>query len=319
MAAAIELPFLHPTLLLAVVGTTVVAAFLLPVGRWRLALSALLGGVVGATLVLARVMPLWGGLHLAAYGLMLALGSLCAWWMISYRAPLVGIARRDVTDLCLVALVAGVIGARVRHVYERWGEFAVAADGTPRSWNEIIVLAADLDSGGAVWYGGLLAAILACWVLMRWRGIPVLPYLDLAGPGLLVGIAIGRVGCYLNGCCFGAPTTVPWSVTCPVPPHGPVHPAQFYESLACLVLAAVAWWWWPRRRVDGRIIWFTLVGYAVWRFGNEMLRGDHDIPRTWGGLTPSQVTSVVLALGATLAYALVAWRRRTTSGTPGRC
>jgi uncharacterized membrane protein len=66
MAAAIELPFLHPTLLLAVVGTTVVAAFLLPVGRWRLALSALLGGVVGATLVLARVMPLWGGLHLAA-------------------------------------------------------------------------------------------------------------------------------------------------------------------------------------------------------------------------------------------------------------
>lgn len=315
MAADIALPFFHPTLVLIVGGVAVTAAFVLPAMRGRIAVSLILGAATGAALVLAKVLPVWGSLHLAAYGLMLGLAALVAWWIISRRAPLVGIDRRDITDLCVIALVSGVIGARIRHVYERWDQFAYNQDGSSRAWNEIVALAADLDSGGATWYGGLLAAILVSWIYMRWRRIPVLPYLDLAGPGLLVGIAIGRVGCYLNGCCFGAPTTLPWAVACPAPPHHLVHPAPLYESLVCLILAAVAWWWWPRRQVDGRIIWFTLVGYGVWRFGNEFLRGDHDIPRIWGGLTASQGTSVGLVIGATLAYGVVAWRRRTTSRT----
>lgn len=304
MTAAIVVPFLHPTTMLVGMGVAVALAWTLPLGRWRLLWSALGGIAAAAAVVLAGLLPLWGELHLAVYGLMTGVAALVAWWMMTRRAHYIGLDTRVMDLVVVVCLVSGIIGARIRHVWERWDqEFAQLP------WRTAVARAFDLDSGGAVWYGGMIAAILAFAVLVRIRRLPTLPLLDLTGPALLAAIAIGRLGCYFNGCCFGAPTTLPWAVACPVAPHGPVHPAPLYETLACALMAWGLWWLWGRRRSDGQVIATAICGYATWRFFNEFVRGDLDIPRVWWGLTPAQATSIHLVIAVGLCCAIESWLR----------
>jgi phosphatidylglycerol:prolipoprotein diacylglycerol transferase len=305
MSAVWAVPFVHPTTVLVGLGVAVALAWTLPLGRSRLLWAGLGGVVAGAAVVLAGVLPLWGTLHIAAYGVMMGLAAWAAWWIITRRSHHLGLDHRTIADVVVVCLVSGIIGARIRHVWERWDqEFA------PLPLATALERALDLDRGGAVWYGGMIAAILAFAVLVRIRRLPMLALLDLTGPALLAAIAIGRIGCFLNGCCYGAPTDLPWGVACPVPPYVLVHPAPLYESAACALMAVGLWWLWGRRHSDGQVIAVAICGYAVWRFANEFLRGDLDIPRTYLGLTPAQATSLHLIVAVLLAWALESWLRR---------
>ncbi len=277
-----ELPFLHPALLGVAVATGVVWSAVAPLrfAGLRLALAAaILAAVVAG---LAGWVPWTGQLQLTLYALFMGVGFLLAWLIVTRRADRVGIPRDHVRVQFAIAAIAGILGARLWYVIEYRHEF-------PNPLQDVagwLTLAADLDRGGAVWFGGLLLATAAMAVHTRRAGIPMLRWADCAAPGVLAGLAAGRVGCFCNGCCYGGPCQLPWAVM----HHGvAVHPTQLYESAACGAMALIVMRIAPGH---GAAAGWSLIGYAVWRWLNETMRGDYDVRLGQGfSLSPLHLTS----------------------------
>lgn len=317
-------PFLHPSLLgvALLVGLTLWAV--LSPSRWRM-VAVVAGGVLAAVVAaLAGWIPWLGTLHLSAYGIALLVAVIAGYVVILPRARAIGVAERQVIDVVMLALVAGLLGARLFEVIDHWPEYA-APGGKPAGWGAFLARAADIDGGGMVWYGGALVGTAAV-VIYAWRcRIPVLQLADVMLPGMLVGVAIGRIGCFFNGCCYGRVCDLPWAVVARGD-HGVVaarHPTQLYETVACAVLAGMTWWWWRRRRSDGEVALMAVIGYALWRFGEEFLREDKVMVRMWGvfPLSTAQVISVHLMLVTLVVVGVVVWyrqrRSRQEEGDPG--
>jgi phosphatidylglycerol:prolipoprotein diacylglycerol transferase len=158
--------------------------------------------------------------------------------------------------------------------------------------------------GGLTFLGGALVALPAGLWLARRRGLPVRLVADLASPGVMLGLAIGKVGCFLEGCCYGAPTSGPLGVRFPGRTE-PVHPAQLYESAGALILFIVLHVVQRRTRRPSAPLGWMLALYGAWRFAVELLRGD---PRgSLGPLSTAQVVSIpITALG----IGVLVWSRR---------
>ena len=236
----------------------------------------------------------WGRVTLHAYGVLLAIAVFAAARLAARRAPRVGATASQVMDVCLWGVLGGLLGARLVYVVQHWPFYAA----TP--W-EIV----RLDHGGLVFYGGLLGGLAAALVVVRRVGLPGWRTLDLLVPSVVLAQGIGRLGCFLNGCCYGTPTTRPWAVRFPGESVAR-HPTQLYESAALLVLAGALLWCarQPLRLKPGVLTGWYLVSYGVWRFGVEFVRGDN--APVAGALTFSQVVSIPLVL---LGVWLL-WRRR---------
>jgi phosphatidylglycerol---prolipoprotein diacylglyceryl transferase len=312
MSAAVTFPFLHPVLLVIAGFAAVGAGWLVPpqvraLRWWPLAAAAI--GILIATLCgLLGLVPWIGRLHLAVYAICMVTGFGVAYLLMRGRIHWLGVTHPQLIDTLLIAVVLGVVGARARYVYERWE--TILANEAHGRWSEFWVVAADLDRGGAVWYGGVaLATIGVAWYIRR-RGVAWLAFADLVLPALIGGLAVGRIGCFFNGCCYGAPTSLPWGVSCVQFPGQAVHPTQLYETVVCALLATVLYWAWGRRRRDGQITFWGITGYAVWRFCNEGLRGDHDAFAFGTTLTTSQGTSLWLVVAAVVVATMVGVRRR---------
>ena len=327
MAAAIAFEFLHPVLLTVAGFAALGFSWLVPVEiqrrRWWPLLALAVGSMVAAMSALTGMVPWFGQIHLAAYAIFLVAGFVVSFVLIRPRTRAIGVSQQTLIDCFLIAVVLGVVGARARYVYERWDTFLLDAHG---DIHRALVAAADLDVGGAVWYGGLFLATVGVWFYALYRRVRTLAFADAIMPGLIAGLAVGRFGCFFNGCCYGAPTSMPWGITCAHYPGQLVHPTQIYEALACGVLAVALMWFWSRRRYDGQVTFFAVVGYGAWRFMNESLRGDHDAFAFGGAVTTSQATSLELILAAFIGAAVVRWYRRThphaaelASAVPGSC
>ncbi|RMG16376.1 MAG: hypothetical protein D6729_10965 [Deltaproteobacteria bacterium] len=177
-----------------------------------------------------------------------------------------------------------------------------------------------LDGGGVVWYGGAIGGATAFALYCRVYRLPLPSALDLAAPMAALGQAFGRVGCFLAGCCHGAPCAPgALAVVYPpgrlAPPGVPLYAVQLYEASGLLVLAlalSLAVWRgrrWPR----GAVAWLWLLAYPCLRFVLEFFRGD-DRGGHFGPFSPSQAISLVL-FAAALAIA-VAWHRRRLVAAP---
>jgi phosphatidylglycerol:prolipoprotein diacylglycerol transferase len=314
--AAYTVPFLHTEWLIAAAAVAAVAGLALPPARWRFAASLGIGAVAATVAAFAGWIPWRGELHFAVYGVLMLAGFAGAYALMLPRARAIGIDERRVVDMFLIAIVAGLAGARARYVWERPEEFF--RDPTThqaRPLGDAIALAVDFDRGGMVWYGGMVLAA-ALILLYAWRArLRILALGDIVAPALLLGLGIGRIGCFFNGCCYGHPTDVPWACL-----HAgvPVHPTQLYETAACGIMAGALWWFWKRRRADGQVLFLGTVGYGAWRFTNEILRGDDKIPSnllampvpppSW--IDTSQATSLHLIAGAVVVAVAVTIRRR---------
>jgi phosphatidylglycerol:prolipoprotein diacylglycerol transferase len=301
-----EIPFLHPALLgLGVAGGMAWSALapLRLAGPWA-ALAA--GALLAATAGLAGWTPWLGHLKLTAYAACLGVAFLVAWWLGRRRARIAGISDEHVRLQLIIAAIGGILGARLWYIIEYRSEFpSPSADFA--GW---LTIAADLDRGGAVWFGGLLVATVAMVVHTRRSGVPLVRWADCGAPAVLAALAIGRLGCFANGCCFGRACELPWAAT-----HNGVHvhPTQLYESLVCAVLAAVILRIPPDR---GAAAGWSLLGYATWRFINETMRGDYDVKLGVGfSLSPFHLTSAqwfALPLAALGGWLL--WRARQKAG-----
>jgi phosphatidylglycerol:prolipoprotein diacylglycerol transferase len=230
---------------------------------------------------------------IGAYGICALVGALAGVWLTCRRLKHQGADWMESVSILGVAFPMGVLGALLFGLaYRLLDRAAPAGPG------------AELH---LVWQGGVALGVPAAAVMARRLGRPILDVLDAGAPGLFLGLACGRVGCLLGGCCFGAPTGLPWGIrypaghpTCALYPGEAVHPAPVYESLLCLAIVAVtlaagA----PRRR--GAVLAGGLLAYAAGRVGLELLRGDH--AAAFLGLTAPQLFSLAVA-----AAVLAAWR-----------
>jgi phosphatidylglycerol---prolipoprotein diacylglyceryl transferase len=170
-----------------------------------------------------------------------------------------------------------------------------------------------LNAGGLVWYGGMLGGIIAVWAYTKWRQISFLQLADVMMPPIALGLALGRVGCFMSGCCYGSASHLPWAVVYPVghlthPLH--VHPSPLYEAFAALLIMAYLLWADKSKALTflakGHLLgWFMLL-YGLARFGLEGLRGDRLVWTQVIGLSlsASQVISLcggVIGLGLLIA------------------
>jgi len=226
----------------------------------------------------------FGNVTLYSYGTMIALGFLAAtWWAyrhvqgsgfkvqgsrfkvqgstnLELRTLNVEPKPEDILSLVIWVIVSGVIGARLFYVIQFWSQFQ------GRLWQIF-----NIRGGGLVFYGGLISGFMAICVYCYRHKLSLWKVLDIAAPAIMLGYAFGRVGCFLNGCCVGRPTFLPWGL------HFPHflearHPTQLYASLTALTIFGALTILWKHKRYDGQVFSQGLVLHSMYRFFIEFIR-----------------------------------------------
>ncbi len=161
-----------------------------------------------AILFLPRVFP--EGLPIRGYGVMLLIGITSGVGLAMYRARKGGLDPEIIVSLAIWMVVCGIIGARLFYVIEYWHESFAG-----RNFRDTILQIANIPEGGLVIFGGFIGAMFGFVTLVRKQRLPLLAMADLIAPSMAIGLAFGRIGCFLNGCCYGGQTALPWHVSFP--------------------------------------------------------------------------------------------------------
>jgi phosphatidylglycerol:prolipoprotein diacylglycerol transferase len=234
-----------------------------------------------------------GSFFLPTYGVLVALGFLAGLWVTVRLARRSGISGELITNLAVYCALGGLIGAKILMIIFDWGD--------PQK--PPIFSVATLQAAG-VWQGGLVLAILVAILYIRQNKLPFLETFDAFAPGVALGHAIGRIGCFAAGCCWGNECSLPWAVTfhnpeaaelTGVPLGKALHPSQLYEMLTELALFGFLYWRYGRPHSPGKIMGMYLVLSSIARFLIEFTR-YHEQGLHFG-LSLTQWISIPLALG----------------------
>ena len=230
-----------------------------------------------------------GDIAVYSYGFMMALGVAVSLVLITKKARKEGIDEEPVLDLTIISVLAGLIGARLFYVFfYDWDYYRM---------NLLQIL--DFRNEGLVWYGAFILGAIAAIIYIRIKGLSFWRMLDLFAPYLALGYAFGRVGCFLNGCCFGTPTMVPWGVVFPALDLVPRHPTQLYSAILSLGLFAYLLRLYPRRRFEGQVFLTYIIGYALLRFAVEFFRENLIVA---AGFSIAQVMAAGILILAVIVY-----------------
>ncbi|MCE5303063.1 MAG: prolipoprotein diacylglyceryl transferase [Planctomycetaceae bacterium] len=156
------------------------------------------------------------GLPIRGYGTMIMLGVIAGTWLTAWRAKPRGIDPELIYSLVFWLVIPGILGARVFYVIHFWPEYGRHLTEPGGGWLPLLGSMINLTEGGLVVYGSLFGALLGLWLFVRRHRLRLLAVCDLVAPGMALGVAIGRIGCLMNGCCFGAVCDQPWAITFPV-------------------------------------------------------------------------------------------------------
>ncbi|QQS35018.1 MAG: prolipoprotein diacylglyceryl transferase [Ignavibacteriales bacterium] len=244
-----------------------------------------------------------GPLTVYSYGLMLGIAFITASYFLTKEIERKKLDPNIATNITLLAIIFGVVGAKVFHLVENWKEFL----GNP------IEMA--FSPGGLTFYGGLIFAIGAIWIYMKRKKIPFLVAADSAAPSLALAYGIGRIGCHLAGDGdYGIPTNLPWGTnyengTVPpsamfrgseyaagypngiLPDNTPLHPTPVYEFFVSVIIFLILWKLRKKEWSDGKLFMFYLVFSGTARLLVEFIRLN---PRLLLGLSEAQIISVGL-------------------------
>lgn len=226
-----------------------------------------------------------------SFGLMLALSFVIGFWLSVRRGRKRGFEPDLVLDFCLTVMISSLIGVRLFYVLTN------ASDFDP--WYEVFVI----WRGGLTLYGGIILAIVAVWWFCRRRGVDFLTMADVLAPQVSLGIGLSRLGCFLNGCCYGSPTDGPLGIRFPetcaagFETGGAVlHPTQLYSSAGGFLVFGLLLLWERRDARRGATFARFLLLSGLARFGVDLLR--HYEPGDMGplGLATSQWISLGLVV-----------------------
>jgi len=265
------------------------------------------------------------------YGVFIGIGFLVSFGLLMKIRKYASLTTDQVYNISMIALFAGVIGARLFYVIQFRDQFA----------GHGILDMLNVHNGGLVFYGGFILAFTAECIYAKWhairrilssrddeqpegknekpdRDISLLALLDILGPAMALAHAFGRVSCFMQGCCFGkpAPFWFPLAVRFPEKSPAanvyfstnsdgslPVYPVQLFESAGNLLICGVLLLLLRKRKYAGTVGGVYLILYGVMRFLLEFMRGDHKDSIL--GLTPSQFIAVALAIpGGIIVYLL---------------
>lgn len=251
--------------------------------------------------------PLFGGFTIYTYGALAALGFLAGIIWISYETRRLNLSSAIALDLAFYIIVSAIIGSRIlfliltdpsRLVRQPWSIFMV--------WE-----------GGLVFFGGLIAAIIASIIFIRYKKIDFWAYSDVFAPAIALGHAFGRLGCLMAGCCYGRPVDDKWfGLIFPDDPRTfapsgiSLYPTQIIDGLGEILIFIGLVVLSRRKKFDGQLFALYLMGYSVLRFINEFLRGDMDrgyiIPDV---LSSGQGISIALFLAGLAIIGLRGFKR----------
>ncbi len=247
-----------------------------------------------------------GKLSIHWYGVFVALAFVVAMSTLLIERKRAGITPDNVFDLALIAIFGGVFGARLFYVVQFFHQFRD---------NPVDIIR--IDKGGLVFYGGFIIALATVMIYCKWKKLPMLKVLDIYAPAVAFGHVFGRIGCFLQGCCFGKPAGSGWpgvvfpagsapaarypanpadlySVTRTVSESMPLIPVQLYEAFCNLLIGILLIWLLRKVKRPGGVAVIYLAAYAVMRFSMEFLRGDHT--DHIGMFTPSQAVALFVML-----------------------
>lgn len=226
-----------------------------------------------------------GPLIIYSYGLMLAIAFLVSSTLAVFQAKKQNINPDIIFNFCFIVFVSGIIGARILYIIENINYYL-------KEPLEIIML----QRGGLSWFGGLFLGFLFGIVYLKKRKLSSYRILDLMSPFVALGQAIGRVGCLLNGCCFGR--IAKFGIYFPA--HNLVLiPTQIYSSLALVFIFVFLRFLQDRPHKEGEIFFAYLLFYSIKRFFIEFWRADNEI--ILFGLTLFQLISIVI-------FCLAVWK-----------
>jgi len=240
-----------------------------------------------------------GPVNIYSFGLMLSLGFALAVLVSFLNAKRHGVDRWVVVDMALWLFLAGLLGSRLVYVVMNWDDYA----GGPL-WRVFATW-----EGGVSFFGAIAGGFLAVAVFARRHRLSLARIADTVAPGLALAAAVGRIGCALNGCCYGLPTAGFWGVFTRFAP-GLRHPTQLYESAAYFVTFGFLLWWQGRReRAPGQVFTMFVLCYLAGRFLVEFFREGQ---RLYPWLTVTQAAALVVAAAALAAYVHLGRRARRT-------
>ena len=247
-----------------------------------------------------------GPVQLGWHGLFSALALIVGVWVGAWRAARLGLPVDPLMTAIGWAIAGGVVGARLFHVLDHLPYYA-----------ERPLEAFAIWQGGIAVYGGFVGGVLAGAVAARALGIPVWPALDAGGLGMLVGQAIGRLGCLVNGDAWGGPTGCPcgvvyWHEHALLPPEllgVPTHPYPLYEIAGVAVVLGLVWLAVRRGRRPGTAFLLATVGYAALRFSLTFVRQE---PIVALGLQEAQLVALCTGAAALAILAARAVSRRSS-------
>ncbi len=212
-----------------------------------------------------------GPLSLFSYGLMLALAFAVTLLLARRHAPAAGIDPELVSEIGLVCLITGVAGARLGYVLVHLDYYVAHPVEIFQLWK-----------GGLIVYGGLCLATMSAATALYRKKIGIVSFADFLIVYVPLGQAIGRIGCFLNGCCFGHPTSVPWAVcfpqtSLPACRHGfpnHLHPVQLYEFVVLTAVYFLLRKVFKKKTFNGQVLSIYMIVYGLVRFCSEFFRGD---------------------------------------------
>ena len=250
------------------------------------------------------------------------LGTVLGGVILRRRLIAMGATKPAFIDFILAALAGGAVGARLYYFIPLWVRGQVAFSTLFSSWSD-----------GSGFYGAFLGGALGIALTAWLKKLPVLRAVDLVSSTVPLGFAVGKIGCFLAGCCYGLPT--PSGVRfakgslCYVTQRGkglipasaesslPVHPIQLYDMIFGFSLFAATWALQRRSKRSGEVFSASLVGYSVYRFIIEFFRDDPDC-YTFGSssLRDSQYTAIVIFVVASAAWVWLRLRKGPAEITP---
>ena len=221
---------------------------------------------IGLDLTVSRSLFTVFGIDIYAYGVIIALGLILAFWYGTKEADRVGLKQDDLLNMFLIAVPLAIVGARLYYVAFSWDAYS---DNLSEIFN--------IRNGGLAVYGGIIAAVLTIFVYCRIKKISMGMVLDILCIGLLIGQAIGRWGNFFNGEAFGSETSLPWAMTIirdGVTIAESVHPTFLYESLWNALGIVVLLLYKKKKSFNGELFCAYMVWYGLGRMFIEGLRTD---------------------------------------------
>ncbi len=237
-----------------------------------------------------------GKINIFSWGLMLAIAVIIAIIGISKLFEKEGYQKDIVLDLVVICVICGVVGARLAYIFTyEWAEFLAHP----------LTMFSLQDGGikGLAWYGALVGGLIPFIIYLRRKKLSFWAVADMFAPYLALGYALVRIGCFMNGCCYGNITDSACGVVFPFVDAYSRHPTQLYSSGLNLLLFIILISFYPKRKFSGQIFLLYIIGYAIYRFMVEFFRFSEIFV---GPLSLGQVYTLGLLILGLLAYY---WRK----------